>query len=335
MKTINKTLLIICIVIVVLILISLILPSKMTVEKSLVIKAPAELIYNQVNVLKNWEKWSPWHKIDTLMKIEYFGGDSGVGTGYTWKSDNKKVGNGKLSIIETVKDTKIITEMTFMEQKDNLPTIGFFFEKADSGTRVSWAMENKLGWNPIDRFIGIIMKKMVGKDFEKGLKSLKEISEYLVQNPEYKIVLEDVKAFCYIGIRDTCTYATIGQKMGMQFGQLMEYAAKNKAIEVSPPIAVYYKFENGIFDMESGIPIDKCLKSEGKIKCIDVKDCKAAVAFYYGPYDKMEKAYKQLENWIKTNKKTISGAPWEEYVTDPTTEKDPSKWLTKIYFPVE
>ncbi|ALO14213.1 Transcriptional regulator, effector-binding domain/component [Salinivirga cyanobacteriivorans] len=30
-----------------------------------------------------------------------------------------------------------------------------------------------------------------------------------------------------------------------------------------------------------------------------------------------------------------AGSPWEVYLTDPQTEKDTSKWLTKMYQPVK
>jgi effector-binding domain-containing protein len=36
--------------------------------------------------------------------------------------------------------------------------------------------------------------------------------------------------------------------------------------------------------------------------------------------------------WLKEHGKTARSAPFEEYVSDPATEKDPSKWLTKVYY---
>ena len=42
---------------------------------------------------------------------------------------------------------------------------------------------------------------------------------------------------------------------------------------------------------------------------------------------------KQLA-YLKENNTQAAGAPWEEYVTDPKTEPDTAKWLTRIYFPV-
>jgi len=82
-------------IIVLLVVVSLFLPSKATIERSVVIKAPVGTIFNQVNSLKTWEKWSPWYKMDTTMKLEYSTPDTGVNAYYSWDSKEKHLGTGK------------------------------------------------------------------------------------------------------------------------------------------------------------------------------------------------------------------------------------------------
>ncbi|HSI89708.1 MAG TPA: hypothetical protein VK927_01265, partial [Adhaeribacter sp.] len=79
-----------------LIVVSFFLPGKVHVERSLIIKAGAEPVYQQVNTLKNWEKWSPWHEMDPNMQLSYQGPEAGEGAGYSWVS--QEVGNGSLTI---------------------------------------------------------------------------------------------------------------------------------------------------------------------------------------------------------------------------------------------
>jgi effector-binding domain-containing protein len=334
MKTLKKILIWLGIIIVLLIVISFFLPSKMLMERDIIIKSPPTVVYDQINILKNWEKWSPWYKMDTTAKITYSTPDSGIGAWYTWESTNKKIGKGKLSLMETKSPSLVKLRLSMMEG-DSQTLSSFLLAPADSGTKVSWLFDSRIGLNPFNKYMALIMKSVLRKSFDNGLADLKRVCESHPTETQYKIELTDVKAFCYIGIRDTCSYSTISQKMGQQFGQLMEFLTKNKVIEIAPPFAIYHKFENGIFDMESAIPIDKCIKSKGNIKCSDMKEGKAVVLYYTGSYDKMDKAYRQLEEWISKNNHKISGPPWEEYITDPSKEKDPSRWLTKIYFPVE
>ena len=163
----------------------------------------------------------------------------------------------------------------------------------------------------------------------------KDITSVKPTNTPMKIGLEDINIACYISLRDTCSYQTISKKIGDIYGQLMAFTFKNGVKQTNPPFTIYHKFDKGIFDMEAAIPIDKCIKAEGNIKCKDGKPFKAAVAYYYGSYNKIGGVYKELDEWIKKNNKHIIGAPWEIYVTDPTSEKDTAKWLTKVLFPVQ
>jgi effector-binding domain-containing protein len=46
-------------------------------------------------------------------------------------------------------------------------------------------------------------------------------------------------------------------------------------------------------------------------------------------------AYVDLEKWFLENGKTEGDYAWEEYITDPSTEPDQSKWYTKVYYPIK
>src|SRR5688500_2478865 len=76
--------------------VSFVLPGTTQVSPSTVIKAPAQYPYEQVNTLNNWEKWSPWHQMDTAMTLSYEGPESGAGAKYSWISE--EMGNGSLAI---------------------------------------------------------------------------------------------------------------------------------------------------------------------------------------------------------------------------------------------
>jgi effector-binding domain-containing protein len=56
---------------------------------------------------------------------------------------------------------------------------------------------------------------------------------------------------------------------------------------------------------------------------------------YYGSYDKTEHAHNQMDKYIKEKNYKMVMPVIEEYITDPMTEKDTSKWLTRISYFVE
>ena len=151
------------------------LPSRVRVERSLLIRAPAGRIFIFVNTLRNWPKWCPWHGHDPKMKIAYSPTDSGPGAVYTWKSRNPNIGKGSLVITESRTNEYIANEMNLMQQG---PAKGYFrFKPAAAGTLVTWGMEADRGQNPVRKLMGQLMDKWLGSDFEKGLRNLKKLSE--------------------------------------------------------------------------------------------------------------------------------------------------------------
>jgi AraC family transcriptional regulator len=49
----------------------------------------------------------------------------------------------------------------------------------------------------------------------------------------------------------------------------------------------------------------------------------------------MQKAYEDIEQFMKENGFSNNGSSWEVYITDPGVEKDPAKVQTDIYMPIK
>ncbi|MEP6793643.1 MAG: SRPBCC family protein, partial [Saprospiraceae bacterium] len=60
----KKSLLWLGFLILALILFSLLLPKEVTISRSITVSAPIDRVFDQVNDLRNWEKWSPWKRMD-------------------------------------------------------------------------------------------------------------------------------------------------------------------------------------------------------------------------------------------------------------------------------
>ncbi|QHJ08334.1 SRPBCC family protein [Hymenobacter busanensis] len=151
------------------------LPRQVHVERSLTMQAPPEAVYEQINTLRNWEGWSPWHKIDPQMKLSYAGPASGVGASYSWLSNHSQVGNGTLRIKQAVPNQRIDTEMDFDGQGLGYST--YFFVPEGQATKVTWTMDSDMGLNPAARYMGLFMDGLVGDDFERGLHNLQQVVE--------------------------------------------------------------------------------------------------------------------------------------------------------------
>jgi effector-binding domain-containing protein len=319
------------ILIVLLVIVAYVLPRHVKIERTASIKAVPEIVFGQVNILKNWEQWSPWHKLDPKMKLEYNNISSGKGASYSWQSKEKNVGNGKLTITKIVPFDTIIVEMNFMEQGVSLG--GYNFKKVDNMTQVTWWMDADMGNNPIARWMGLFMNQLVGKDFEKGLNSLKEISERLGNTP-LTMETKTEKPSNFLFIHKTGTGQDLENYFMECYMALGKYIAMNGAKSNGAPFSLYYKWENNQFDLDICAPVDKVLKGDATIKPGKLKGGKILTIKYYGPYEGTGRAHAAAMKWIDDNKSKMTGAPREVFITGPMTEKDPAKWLTLIVYPV-
>lgn len=181
MKTFKKILIGFIIFIALFCIIGLFLPGKSHIERSTQINAPVDTVFNLVGNLKNWEKWSPWHKMDPEMKITYTGPESGTGAAYAWDSGKWSVGSGKLTIGEYIPNQKIETLMNFMEDESTTKG-GFLFTPADNGTQITWYVDidgKEQGGihNVTGGWMKLMMDGMMKKHFDDGLANLKAEAE--------------------------------------------------------------------------------------------------------------------------------------------------------------
>src|SRR5690349_23543107 len=75
-------------------------PDKGRTEKSIVINAPVETVFQEVNTYKSFTEWSPWAKMDDGVKYTYEGPESGIGAKMFW--EGKSIGKGSQWIEESV-----------------------------------------------------------------------------------------------------------------------------------------------------------------------------------------------------------------------------------------
>jgi len=128
--------------------VGLFLPSTVSLERSIVINSSAEKTYEQVNVLKNWEQWSPFLKMDPKSKIAYNDIPKGPGATYTWASE--VTGEGTMTILNTTPYSSVKFQLEFKGQGLSQSEFRFSSE-GNNATKVSWSFSSDIGNNPFSR----------------------------------------------------------------------------------------------------------------------------------------------------------------------------------------
>jgi hypothetical protein len=151
-------------------------PTNFRITRSAFMSAPAADVYAQVNDFHNWNAWSPWAKIDPTMKQTYEGSSAGTGAIYTWLG-NKNVGEGRMTLLESRPNELIRIKLEFIKPFAATHTAEFAFKSEGSQTVVTWGMFGKNAFMMKAFGLFMNMDKMIGRDFEKGLASMKSVVE--------------------------------------------------------------------------------------------------------------------------------------------------------------
>lgn len=151
-------------------------PDEFKVTRTTTVSAPPATVFAQVNDLRAWEAWSPWAKLDPNAKSTYEGPGSGVGAVMRW-SGNNKVGEGSMTIVDSRPSDLVRFKLTFLRPFKATNTAEFTFRPEGSQTIVSWSMSGQNNFG--SKVFGLVVdcEKMVSKDFDRGLATLKSIAE--------------------------------------------------------------------------------------------------------------------------------------------------------------
>lgn len=175
MKAFNRIVLAILVVIALLALVAFLLPASVHVERSVAVNAPPAKVFPYLNSLKQFNLWSPWYIKDPDAEYRFTGPDSGVGATMTWTSDSPEVGNGSQEIVASEPPRRVRTALDFGAQ--GAATAEWLVAPEGDGSVVTWTLDVKFEGSVFQRYFGLAMDGMVGRDYEAGLARLKALVE--------------------------------------------------------------------------------------------------------------------------------------------------------------
>ncbi len=150
-------------------------PEKFVVTRSAIIDAPPKKVFGLINDLKKWKYWSPWAESDPTAQISYSPKTVGRDAEIQW-SESKKAGTGSMRLIESIayKEIRFNLDLTHPFKSNNEVSFSLTPDKNSNGakTLVVWSIKGSDTF--ISKFFNLLISrdKMIGKQFEEGLKSL-------------------------------------------------------------------------------------------------------------------------------------------------------------------
>lgn len=176
MKWLKRILLAIVVLGFVLVGIGLMLPAERHLERSVVVDASPSELFQYANDFRQFNRWSPWASIDPEgTSYEFSGPPAGLGSQMRWSSEHRNVGSGTQKITQSEPFDKVQSELRF-DGFEKPAYATFTFEPTAGGTRVTWSFDAEMD-GLVGRYMGLMIEKWVGADYERGLSNLKQLVE--------------------------------------------------------------------------------------------------------------------------------------------------------------
>lgn len=173
MKTLLKFIGIILLLVIVYAVIAMLAFSKdYHYEKSIVINAPKEKVWQYTGSLKGYNMWDPFSKEIKNIKITYSGEGDKIGDSYHWKGDDSE---GEQSITAISPNEKLTTQLHFIKPFEGNAKSNMILTPEGNGTKVTWMIDNEL--NAMMKIMKPMMESNMDKMFGQGLNDLKKLSE--------------------------------------------------------------------------------------------------------------------------------------------------------------
>ena len=335
MKILKFLLYLVGILVLIAIILGIVGPKSYDVHRSTIVAGTPAQVWPYVSNLKKMAMWSPWAEKDTTMKVEYTGTDGEVGSMSSWDG-NKDVGKGSQTLTVLEPNSNVESKLNFMEPMAGEATAYMHLRDTTGGTFLTWGIKGENGF--VGKIFGSIMNmdKMMAPDFERGLSKLTDLVASMPKTEAVTIsvVPGEYAGGKYLGIRGTMGFDKISDFYAKNLPAVMTALEKAKAKMAGAPSGLYFKWDTktSTTEMAAAIPFSGDLKAPAGMEVIPVAAGKSLTINYMGGYSGLGKAHDTMDAYIKENKLEQVSPVIEEYLTDPGSEPDSTKWMTRIVY---
>jgi len=315
-----------------------------SVSETRVIQAPPEVVFEHVNDFKNWEKWGSWMDSKSL-NINYPEKTSGEGATYSWES--KSDGQGAMQTLSVIPNKEIKQKIVFrgtLTDEGSLVTWTFEPDSSGLATQVSWSIEGSLGL--FEKMYmatqEVKMKENLQLMYAESLQNLDSVLQ--TEMSAYSINVHGLTNHgggFYLYNTTASKQSEIGSKTAPMIEQIEIFMSENSLPAQGSPFVIYNDWDElnktTIFSVGIHTPDMVILPDGSPVISGHIPPLTAIKTTLQGNYSYLSKAWEETEKYIQENGfvKNDALSPFEVYVNRFPNEKNPSKWITEVYIPIE
>jgi uncharacterized protein YndB with AHSA1/START domain/effector-binding domain-containing protein len=132
----------------------------------------------------------------------------------------------------------------------------------------------------------------------------------------------------------TIPRSEIQKVMGPGLNELRATLAAQGIAARGPWFTRHLKMDPQIFDFEIGLCVDQPVTAQGRVAPGQLPGGTVARTVYRGPYEGLHSAWSEFGKWIAAHGHQGGPSLWETYLTDPSTNPDPSTYRTELTKPL-
>lgn len=151
---------------------SLLMPSRVMMVRTQVIRAPQDSVFTQLKDLRNWTRWHPVFQQKDIKQV-YGNVSSGKGAEVRWQSNSLE------NTLHITEDSAYTVQATL--DRPGEPTTVYLIRvipmNNPSEVEVEWKSVLHLKWYPWEKFSGMLIDKVTGPGYEEALRRLRDLCE--------------------------------------------------------------------------------------------------------------------------------------------------------------
>ncbi len=216
-------------------------------------------------------------------------------------------------------------------------TIDGNFAHAASGSdslALVWKYTLTYSTNPIKRIRQYNEARLLKKTMMDVMGHLKTFLE----NPDkvYGINIKEIRVTDTVLVSSFLLSSTPPSVDGIytMIEALKKYIAVNGAVETAFPMLNVTEIDSTHFKTRVAIPVNKTLKETPSIQLKRMIPGRILVTEITGGPATIKKAFIQLHYYLEENDLASPAIPFESLVTNRLQEKDSTRWITRIYYPI-
>ncbi|MFC0773864.1 hypothetical protein [Terrimonas alba] len=290
------------------------IPKKISITRTVYANANQAGLFRFLSEEKNWERWWPGKASDQEKdSVLEFGG-------YKFKLDNIRY-NALTIIIQANQqlDTSIIHMMPI----------------GPDSSKIVWNALFNTGNNPFLK----INQYLKAKKLRNGLDMILDTLQSFISNNKniygLDIKKEQVEIEYVVSTKKIFSKYPETEAIYEMINSIKKYISQSHGMEEGYPMVNITSQDSAGYLAQVGVPVDREIpqKDQFFLKRL-LKNGNILVAEMKGGRNASDSAMKKMELFAGDHKLFNIALPFLSLITDRTKEKDSSKWVTKIYYPV-